>query len=140
MSKNISDDDLKIWEEFTKNMNNIENKDIVYDKENFYKNRIYVLDLHGSTLLEANKKVKNCINLSYASGIRHIKVITGKGRRSKNFSDPYVSKDLGILKNSIPDFIKQDNELTNKILKIKSAEANDGGEGAFYLLLKNFKE
>ena len=85
MSKNISDEDLKIWEEFTKNMNNIENKDIVYDKENFYKNRIYVLDLHGSTLLEANKKVKNCINLSYASGIRHIKVITGKGRRSKNF-------------------------------------------------------
>ena len=60
MSKNISDEDLKIWEEFTKNMNNIENKDIVYDKENFYKNRIYVLDLHGSTLLEANKKVKNC--------------------------------------------------------------------------------
>ena len=140
MSKNISDDDLKIWKEFTRNMNNIENKDIVYDKENFYKNRVYVLDLHGYTLSEANIKVKNCINLSYVSGTRYIKVITGKGQRSKSFSDPYVSKDLSILKNSVPDFIKQDNELTNKILKIKPAEVNDGGEGAFYLLLKNFKE
>ena len=140
MSKNISDDDLKIWKEFTKNMNNIENKDIVYDKENFYKNHVYVLDLHGYALSEANIKIKNCINLSYASGTRYIKVITGKGQRSKSFSDPYVSKDLSILKNSVPDFIKQDNELTNKILKIKPAEVNDGGEGAFYLLLKNFKE
>ena len=121
-------------------MGNVANKELVTGHMLMREESIYILDLHGYSLNEANTKVKNCINKFYEKGQRYIKIITGKGTRSKNIYDPYQSDSLSILKNSVPEFIKNNQELMNKILQIKQAKPQDGGEGAFYLLLKKAKE
>lgn len=94
------------------------------------------IDLHGYSLNEANEIVEEMINKSYKMGINKLKIVTGKGLHSKNEKDPYISKDLGILKYSIPEFIKNDKNLMNLIKEIKEAKIEDGGSGAFYIYLK----
>ena len=140
MVKKISQKDLRIWKKFTKHFNNVENKDFESEPINSKEKSVYVLDLHGYSLNEANIKVKNCINNFYEKGQRNIKIITGKGTRSKNTKDPYQSNSLSILKNSVPEFIKNNQKLMDKVLQINQAQPQEGGEGAFYLLLKKIKE
>ncbi len=140
MVKKISQKDLKIWKKFTKHLNNVESKDFESEPIHSKEKSVFVLDLHGYSLDEANVKVKNCINEFYEKGQRNIKIITGKGSRSKNTKDPYQSNSLSILKNSVPEFIKNNRKLMDKVLQINQAQPNDGGEGAFYLLLKKIKE
>ena len=133
MNKKISDKDKKDWENF------LSNKESLPDKDKEFKNKIQKLiklDLHGFTLTEANKKISNIIKQSYSSGVRKILVVTGKGLHSQIDKDPYISKDFGILKHAVPDFIKRDNELMKMIMEIKDAEIKDGGSGAFYIFLK----
>ena len=133
MNKKISDKDKKDWENF------LSNKESLPDKDKEFKNKIQKLiklDLHGFTLNEANKKISNIIKQSYSSGVRKILVVTGKGLHSQIDKDPYISKDFGILKYAVPDFIKRDNELMKMIMEIKDAEIKDGGSGAFYIFLK----
>ena len=133
MNKKISDKDKKDWENF------LSNKESLPDKDKEFKNKIQKLiklDLHGFTLTEANKKISNIIKQSYSSGVRKILVVTGKGLHSQIDKDPYISKDFGILKYAVPDFIKRDNELMKMIMEIKDAEIKDGGSGAFYIFLK----
>ena len=98
------------------------------------------IDLHGHSLDEAHKKVELLINRSYEEGVEKIIVITGKGLRSKSGEDPYVSKDLSILKYSVPEFVLNNENLKNKIKNIAKAKIQDGGEGSFYIFLKKFKE
>ena len=95
-----------------------------------------VFDLHGFSLEDANKKIFNLINDAYNNEVGKITVVTGKGLHSQNDRDPYVSKDLGILKNSVPDYIKNNTELMRLINDIRHADINDGGSGAFYIFLK----
>ncbi len=135
--KFLTDKDKADWLNFTKNLGSVENKD--KDLKNPYEvtKKIKQLDLHGCSLSEANNKVKNFINKSYEENIRKLLIVTGKGLRSKVPKDPYRSKDMSILKNSVPYFIKNDNEISRKIIKISKAEQEDGGDGALYILLKN---
>ena len=98
--------------------------------------RTVSIDLHGYSLDEANLKIENFIIKSFNEGVSKLIVVTGKGLHSQNDKDPYVSKKLGILKYSVPEFIKNNNDLTNKILEIKDAEIEDGGAGALYIYLK----
>ena len=93
-------------------------------------------DLHGYSLEEANKKVSFLIEDSYKKGVKKLVIVTGKGLHSSNEKDPYVSKNLGILKYSVPEYIKNNLELMNMIIKIEDAKQNDGGSGAFYIFLK----
>ena len=140
MKKKISDQDKKDWKKFIDNNEKLENKDkeIQKDKKNFKKKTI---DLHGYTLENANKVINNFIVKCYLENVSKIKVITGKGSRSKNKMDPYLSTDLSILKYSVPEFIKNNTELMEKIFEIKDASIEDGGSGAFYIFLKkNFKK
>ena len=110
------------------------------NKDNFEKNRkikkIKSLDLHGYTLDEANQTIENFIKKSYDDNISKLVIVTGKGLHSDNEKDPYVSKDLGILKYSIPEFIRNNQELMKMIYEIKEANIEDGGSGAFYIFLK----
>ena len=137
MTKKISDKDKKDWENFISSKEELPNKDYKPKKKNNYK--INSIDLHGYTLEEANKSIEDFINKSYEEGINKLIVVTGKGLHSKNEKDPYVSKDLSILKYSVPEFIKKNIELMKKISEIKSAKIDDGGEGAFYIYLKRKK-
>ena len=133
MSNKISNKDKKDWENF------LSNKESVFDKDNFSKKKekinTYTFDLHGFSLNEANKQVEQLIYKSYEAGVRRLIIITGKGLHSENEKDPYVSKDLGILKHSVPAYIKNSNELMSMINEIKDAEIEDGGSGAFYIFL-----
>ena len=95
-----------------------------------------MIDLHGFTLDKANIAIKDFINTSYKDGIQKLIVVTGKGLHSNNEQNPFVSKDLSILKYSVPDFINNNHELMKKIIEIKEADINDGGSGAFYVYLK----
>ena len=134
MNNKISDKDKNDWKEFLSKDEKLPNKD------NFAKNKkrgkIKSLDLHGYTLDEANKTIENFIKKSYEDNISKLVIVTGKGIHSDNEKDPYVSKDLGILKYSIPEFIKNNLELMNMIYEIKEASIVDGGSGAFYIFLK----
>ena len=134
MIKNISDKDKKDWNEFLNKKEKLIDKDTVFIKNKVSKTKI--IDLHGYTLEEANKKVESIIEKSFKENSSKIKIITGKGLHSQNEKNPYVSKDLSILKYSVPEFIRNNTGLMKKIIEIKDAEVEDGGSGAFYVILK----
>ena len=135
MTDKLSDKDKKDWEKFIKSDEKVENK----DKENLKKNKQFIkktIDLHGYTLEEANKKILEYIENCYLNNVDEINIITGKGLRSKNLHDPYQSNDLSILKYSVPNFIKNNPELMNKILKIDFDSVNNPLKGNFEIILK----
>ena len=136
MIKKISDKDKEDWENFLKTKDKIPNKDFVNKKKIRYE-KIKKIDLHGYTIVEANKAIKQFIQKCYDENVTKIIVITGKGLRSKNTENPYVSKDLSILKYSVPEFIESNTILTKMIIEITDAKIEDGGGGAFYIYLKN---
>ena len=136
MSK-ISDQDKKDWQNFLSKNEKLPNKDLVQsNKKNFKSSEI---DLHGFTLDEANQKIEKFIFDSYENGFNKLRIVTGKGLHSNNEKDPYVSKDLGILRYSVPEYIKNNVELMNLIIEFKEANVQDGGKGAFYIFLKKKK-
>ena len=134
MNSNISDKDKKDWQKFLSDKSPLPNKDNNLRKKTIGK--INSIDLHGYGLEEANKTIKNFILKSYKDGVTKLIVVTGKGLHSQNEKDPYVSKNLGILKYSVPEFIKGSQELMKKIIKFEDASVEDGGSGAFYIFLK----
>ena len=134
MNSKISEKDKKIWNEFLSKDQKLPNKDNFQVEIKVKKTRS--LDLHGETLDEANLIVENFIKKSFQDKIHKLIIVTGKGLHSKNDKDPYVSKDLGILKYSIPDFLKNNSELMKMISSISDASIKDGGTGAFYIFLK----
>ena len=134
MNKKISDKDLKDWKDFLSNNENLPDKDQNSTKKEKIKK--YTFDLHGFSLEDANKKIEDLINKSYEIGVRKLVVITGKGLHSENEKDPYVSKEFGKLKYSVPDYIRKKSELMSKINNIEDADIEDGGSGAFYINLK----
>ena len=136
MIKKISDKDKKDWENFISNKEKIPNKDFFY-KNKIRKEKIKKIDLHGYTLEKANKVVEEFIYKCFDENVTKIIVITGKGLRSKNILNPYLSKDLSILKYSVPEFIETNKILMKMIIEITDAKIDDGGGGAFYVYLKN---
>ena len=140
MNNKISDKDKKDWKSFISSKDKIPNKDLKITKDNIKKKTIKKIDLHGFSLENANKVIEEFITQSFEEGVNKIIVITGKGLRSKNDENPYISKNLSILKYSVPEFIKSNINLIKLIKNIKEADIEDGGEGAFYIYLKNFKE
>ena len=137
MSNDISDRDKKDWQEF------VSSKKKLYDKDQKKQNETFVdirsIDLHGYTLEEANKVIEAFINKSYLDNVKKLIIVTGKGLHSQNEKNPYVSKDLSILKYSVPEFIKGNLNLMKKIIEIKDADIKDGGSGSFYVYLKKLK-
>ena len=136
MIKKISDKDKEDWENFLKNKEKIPNKDFIVNKKIRHE-KIKKIDLHGFTLQEANKAIEHFIKKSFDEDVTKIIVITGKGLRSKNVQNPYLSKDLSILKYSVPEFIESNNNLMKMIIEITDAKIEDGGSGAFYIFLRN---
>ena len=134
MNDKISKKDLLDWKNFLTNKEKLPDKD--FQTSDSKKIKIRSFDLHGYSLSEANKKVENSIEDSYKLGVKKLIIVTGKGLHSKNESDPYISKDLGILRYSVPEFINNNKNLMKKISEIKEAEIKDGGSGAFYIYLK----
>jgi len=121
---------------FTKHLENVYDKDIDLIKPNTRTNRIRKLDLHGISLDQANKIVKKFIIESFKNKYKKLLIITGKGLRSKVHKNPYLSEQMNVLKYSVPAFIKNDEDLFNKIKKMSNADLKDGGEGAFYIFLR----
>ena len=140
MIKKLSDKDKKDWESFIKNNDKIYNKDSSNETNPKRKTSTKTIDLHGYSLENANKTITEYIKRCFYENIKRLVVITGKGLRSNTQNDPYVSKDLSILKNSVPEFIKSNLDLMKLIKEIKIADEEDGGSGAFIIYLKNFKE
>ena len=135
MIKKISDQDKKDWKKFVNSSEKLENKDktiIKIQKNSNYKS----IDLHGYTLENANKVISDFIDKCYSDDVKKIKVITGKGSRSKNKKDPYLSIDLSILKYSVPDYIKNNIKLMKKIKLLDLDSVNDTSQGTFNIILK----
>ena len=137
MNDNISDKDKKDWHKFINSTEKLPNKDFKYQKKKNLKVRS--IDLHGYTLDEANKTIEDFINKAFSENINKLIIVTGKGLHSENEKDPYVSKDLGILKYSVPEFISNNASLMSMINEITDAKIEDGGGGAFYIFLKKNK-
>ena len=137
MTDKISEKDKKDWENFLSNKEKLPNKDNKFQKKKSLK--IKSIDLHGYTLEEANKSIEKFITKSYEDGINKLIVVTGKGLHSQNEKDPYISKNLSILKYSVPEFISNNSNLMKIIHDIKDAKIEDGGSGAFYIYLKKNK-
>ena len=137
---NISDKDKKDWNNFINSKNKLEDKDKTSNIHNNTQSKMSI-DLHGYTLDQANNKVRELILNCFENGIRNINIITGKGNRSSNQKDPYQSKDLSILKYAVPDYITNNSDLMDKILKIDQETVNEASSGSFNILLKknNYK-
>ena len=135
MTKKLSDKDKKDWQNFLEGSEKLDNKD---KKTLDHQNRIRekVIDLHGFTLEKANQKVSEFIQECYDQNVIKINIITGKGLRSKNLDDPYQSKDLSILKHSVPNYIKDNPQLMSKIIKIDQQAVNSPSKGNFEIYLK----
>ena len=134
MSYKISDKDKKDWSKFIESKEKLLDKDVSSQKIKNLETRS--IDLHGYTLEEANKKVESFIIKSHLENVNKLIVVTGKGLHSENLKDPYVSKDLSILKYSVPEFISNNSSLMKIINEITDANLEDGGQGAFYIFLK----
>ena len=137
MTNNISEKDKKDWENFISKKERLSDKDNILSKKITFKTRS--IDLHGYTLEDANKSIESFIIKSYQDKINKLIVVTGKGIHSQNEKDPYVSKDLSILKYSVPEFISNNKNLMKIIYEMKDAKIEDGGGGAFYIFLKKNK-
>ena len=132
----VTSQDKKDWIVFTKKMGSINAKKSDFLEKNINTNKVKKLDLHGFSLIEANKIVKKFIIESFDHGYKKLLIVTGKGSRSKSYDNPYLSEKLSVLKYSVPEYINNDENLINKISKISKADLKDGGEGAFYIFLK----
>ena len=135
-----SSKDKKDWADFTKQVGNISVKEDDFLEENRQINKVRKLDLHGYSLDDANKVVKKFIIESFDKGYNKLLVVTGKGLRSKSYDNPYISENLSVLKNSVPEYIKNNENLNSIISKIIQASQQDGGEGAINIFLKNNKK
>ena len=140
MNNKLSDKDKKDWQNFTSSEEKVHNKDLSLSQIKIDKGLVKTIDLHGFSLENANRTIDEFINRCFKTNVSKITVITGKGLRSNNINNPYVSKNLSILKNSVPEFIKSNTDLMKKIKNIQEAKAEDGGSGAFNILLKKSKE
>ena len=140
MNRKLSKKDKKDWQNFTSSEEKVHNKDLSLSQIKIDKDLVKTIDLHGFSLENANRTIDEYINRCFKTNVSKITVITGKGLRSNNINNPYVSKNLSILKNSVPEFIKSNSDLMKKIKNIKEAKAEDGGSGAFNILLKKSKE
>ena len=136
MTKKISDKDKEDWENFLNDKEKIPNKDFV-NKKSVRHEKIKKIDLHGYTIDEANTAIEQFIQKCFYESVTKIIVITGKGLRSKNVENPYISKDLSILKYSVPEFIKNNKNLEHMIIETTDAKIEDGGSGAFYIYIRN---
>tara|TARA_Y100000590_G_C15429082_1_gene904440 strand:+ start:180 stop:599 length:420 start_codon:yes stop_codon:yes gene_type:complete len=135
LNNKLSNKDRKDWKKFIKNKDKLENK----DEDSFKSKKFYIertIDLHGYTLENANKKIDKFINKCFFEGVNKINIITGKGLRSKNKNDPFKSEDLSLLKFSIPDFIKNNSNLMEKIHEIDLNSVDSKMSGSFYIILK----
>jgi len=137
LTDKISDKDKIDWENFLLSKDKLPNKDFKIKNQKYFKTRS--LDLHGFSLDRANKLIEKFIINSYQEKVDKLIIVTGKGLHSDNHKDPFVSKDLSILKYSVPEFIEGNKDLMSKINEIKDAEIKDGGSGAFYIYLKKQK-
>jgi len=140
LNNKLSDKDKKDWQNFTSSEEKVHNKDLSLSQIKIDKDLVKTIDLHGFSLENANRTIDEFINKCFKTNVSKITVITGKGLRSNNINNPYVSKNLSILKNSVPEFIKSNTDLMKKIKNIQEAKAEDGGSGAFNILLKKSKE
>jgi len=140
LNNKLSDKDKKDWQNFTSSEEKVHNKDLSLLQIKIDKDLVKTIDLHGFSLENANRTIDEFINRCFKTNVSKITVITGKGLRSNNINNPYVSKNLSILKNSVPEFIKSNTDLMKKIKNIQEAKAEDGGSGAFNILLKKSKE
>ena len=138
MTDDISKKDKKDWENFISSNEKLPNKDIKVSKKISLKTRS--IDLHGHTLEQANQAIEDFVKESYLEEINKLIVVTGKGLHSQNEKDPYVSKDLSILKYSVPEFISNNKNLMKIIYEMQDAKIEDGGSGAFYIYLKKNKK
>ena len=136
----VTPKDKKDWDVFTKQMGDISPKESDLLKENIEINKVKKLDLHGVSLIEANKIVKKFIIESFNNGYKKLLVVTGKGLRSKSYNNPYVSEKLNVLRYSVPEFLKKDEDLNKKVMKMSTADKKHGGDGAIYIFLKNNKK
>ena len=132
--------DKKDWMDFTKKIENISVKEVDFLQENIQINKIPKLDLHGLSLSKANQKIKEFINESFDQGYKKLLIITGKGLRSKVDENPYISKEFSVLKYSVPEFIKNEEDLNKKVIKISKVDKKHGGDGAIYIFLKKIRE
>jgi len=135
LHKKLTDKDKSDRQNFLSNKEKVQDKD-EFLKKNLQQNLTKKIDLHGFSLEKANKIIGDFIEKCFNEKASRIVVITGKGLRSKNKSNPYASKDLSILKHSVPEYIKSNKNLIKMIKEIKDAEIEDGGSGAFYIYLK----
>ena len=137
MTNKLSNKDKKDWQNFLDSSEKLQSKD-----EDQLNNEVISeksIDLHGYTLEEANKQISKFIENCYVNKVKKINVITGKGMRSKNLEDPYQSKDLSILKYSVPEYIKNNSELMNKIIRIDFESVDSPSKGNFDIFLKTIK-
>ena len=137
MTRDIPEKDKEVWEKFIESKEKLPNKD--FEKQNKISFKTRSIDLHGFTLEHANSAIENFINEALNQKVNKLVVVTGKGIHSENEKDPYVSRDLSILKYSVPEFIKNNKDLMKNIIEIKEADIIDGGSGAFYIYLKRAK-
>ena len=135
-----SSKDKKDWETFISQIDRVETKEVDLFSNSREINTLKKLDLHGYSLNDANHKVKKFLIQSFEKGYRKILLVTGKGSRSKVSTNPYISEKFGVLKNSVPEFIKNDENLNKIVIKITTADKNHGGNGALYIFLKNKKK
>ena len=137
LTNKLSNKDKKDWQNFLDSSEKLQVKDVDQLNNEVISQRS--IDLHGYTLEEANKQISKFIESCYVNKVKKINVITGKGMRSKNLEDPYQSKDLSILKYSVPEYIKNNSELMNKIIRIDFESVNSPSKGNFDIFLKTIK-
>ncbi len=91
------------------------------------------IDLHGMTLAQAHGALNGFILRAYASGLRLVLVITGKGKTLAD--DGPIPRRQGALKHDVPHWLRMA-PLGPVVLEIREAHLRHGGAGAYYVYLR----
>ena len=129
----LSKKDKADWNNFLENTSHVPDKDQKYQTDKITNK--FRFDLHGLSLDEANKRVKEIIKSCIEKNCREILFITGKGLHS-NHDNVYKSPNLSKLRFSVPEFINSDPEISKLILSMVNPPEMEGGEGALLIKLK----
>lgn len=92
------------------------------------------LDLHGMTQDRAHFALIDFIAQAYHNNIRHVIVITGKGKNSSGDA-PFATKGQGVLRKQLPHWLKE-KHIKPMIVGFEPTAVHHGGEGAFYVHIR----
>ena len=98
------------------------------------------IDFHGKTLLESEELFSSTVLSCHQKGMRCLLFVTGKGLFKKKGLGEHTSPKLyyGVIRSAFTSWVNS-KKFSKYILSYEKASTHHGGEGAFYVYLRKYR-